>query len=75
VYSSAAGSRPTRCFCPHYGDLFGALLQCLPDTDGLEMTVRRSVAAAGSAVLFLVAPTMVTVLGPWLLTGWQVGGS
>jgi protein-S-isoprenylcysteine O-methyltransferase Ste14 len=39
------------------------------------MTVRRLVAAAGSAVFFLVAPTMVAVVGPWLLTGWQVGGS
>jgi protein-S-isoprenylcysteine O-methyltransferase Ste14 len=39
------------------------------------MMVRRSVAAAGSAVFFLVAPTMAGVVGPWLLTGWQVGGS
>jgi hypothetical protein len=45
------------------------------DTDGLEVTVRRSVAAAGSAVFFLVAPTMVAVVVPWLLTGWQVGDS
>jgi protein-S-isoprenylcysteine O-methyltransferase Ste14 len=37
--------------------------------------MRRSVAAAGSAVFFLVAPTMVAVVVPWLLTGWQVGGS
>jgi hypothetical protein len=36
--------------------------------------MRRSVAAAGSAVFFLVAPTMVAVVVPWLLTGWQVGG-
>jgi protein-S-isoprenylcysteine O-methyltransferase Ste14 len=39
------------------------------------MTVRRSVAAVGSAVFFLVVPTMVAVVGPWLLTGWEVGGS
>lgn len=37
--------------------------------------MRRAGAAAGSAVFFLVAPTMVAVVVPWLLTGWHVGGS
>jgi protein-S-isoprenylcysteine O-methyltransferase Ste14 len=40
-----------------------------------DEAMRRSAAAAGSAVFFLVAPTMVAIVVPWLLTGWQVGGS
>jgi len=34
--------------------------------------VRRSRAAAGSALFFVVAPGTVVGLIPWLLTGWQV---
>jgi protein-S-isoprenylcysteine O-methyltransferase Ste14 len=37
--------------------------------------VRRSVATAGSAVFFLVVPTTVAVVVPWLLTGWRLGAS
>jgi protein-S-isoprenylcysteine O-methyltransferase Ste14 len=33
--------------------------------------MRRSVAAAGSAVFFAVAPGLVAGLGPWLITGWR----
>jgi protein-S-isoprenylcysteine O-methyltransferase Ste14 len=34
--------------------------------------VRRSAAAAGSAVFFALAPGVVAGLVPWWLTGWQV---
>lgn len=34
--------------------------------------MRRSTAALGSAVFFLLAPGTVIGLIPWLLTGWQV---
>ncbi len=34
--------------------------------------MRRSVAAAGSAVFFAVAPGTVAGLVPWLLTGWRL---
>lgn len=34
--------------------------------------MRRSSAAVGSAVFFLVAPGVVVGLIPWLLTDWQV---
>jgi protein-S-isoprenylcysteine O-methyltransferase Ste14 len=37
--------------------------------------MRRPVAAAGSAVFFLIAPTVVAGVIPWMLTDWQVGGS
>lgn len=33
--------------------------------------MRKPVAAAGSAVFFIVGPGTVTGLVPWLLTGWQ----
>jgi protein-S-isoprenylcysteine O-methyltransferase Ste14 len=35
--------------------------------------VRRSAAAAGSAVFFALAPGTVAGLVPWLLTGWRAG--
>jgi protein-S-isoprenylcysteine O-methyltransferase Ste14 len=35
--------------------------------------MRRHVAAAGSAVFFLVGPGTIVGLIPWLLTGWQRG--
>jgi protein-S-isoprenylcysteine O-methyltransferase Ste14 len=35
--------------------------------------MRRSSAALGSTVFFLLAPGTVAVLVPWLLTGWQRG--
>jgi len=34
--------------------------------------MRRSVAAAGSALFFALAPGVVAGLAPWWLTGWQV---
>jgi protein-S-isoprenylcysteine O-methyltransferase Ste14 len=34
--------------------------------------MRRSAAAAGSAVFFAVAPGVVAGVIPWLLTGWEV---
>jgi protein-S-isoprenylcysteine O-methyltransferase Ste14 len=34
--------------------------------------MRRSTAAVGSAVFFLVGPGIMAGLIPWLLTGWQV---
>ena len=34
--------------------------------------MRRPIAAAGSAVFFLVGPGTVVGLIPWLLTRWQV---
>jgi protein-S-isoprenylcysteine O-methyltransferase Ste14 len=34
--------------------------------------MRRSTAALGSAIFFLLAPGVVVGLIPWLLTGWQV---
>ena len=34
--------------------------------------MRRSTAAVGSAVFFLVGPGIVVGLIPWLLTGWRV---
>ena len=37
--------------------------------------MRRPVAALGSVAFFLVVPTVVTAVIPWLLTGWRVGGS
>src|SRR5918992_1678104 len=36
------------------------------------VTMRRPVAAVGSAVFFVVAPGTVVGLIPWLLTRWQV---
>jgi protein-S-isoprenylcysteine O-methyltransferase Ste14 len=35
--------------------------------------MRRSTAAAGSALFFAVAPSVVAGLVPWLLTGWDTG--
>jgi protein-S-isoprenylcysteine O-methyltransferase Ste14 len=35
-------------------------------------TIRRPIAAVGSALFFLVGPGVVVGLIPWLLTGWQV---
>jgi protein-S-isoprenylcysteine O-methyltransferase Ste14 len=35
-------------------------------------TMRRTTAAVGSAVFFLLAPGVVVGLIPWLLTGWRV---
>ena len=35
------------------------------------MHVRRTLAAIGSAVFFLLAPGATAVLIPWLLTGWD----
>jgi protein-S-isoprenylcysteine O-methyltransferase Ste14 len=35
--------------------------------------MRRSTAAVGSTVFFLLAPGTVAVLIPWLLTGWHRG--
>jgi len=35
--------------------------------------MRRMVAAAGSAVFFVVAPGTIAGLVPWQLTGWRVG--
>lgn len=35
--------------------------------------MRRSSAALGSTIFFLVAPGTVALLIPWLLTGWQRG--
>lgn len=37
--------------------------------------VRRSVAAAGSAAFFALAPGTVAGLLPWWLTGWQPGAA
>jgi protein-S-isoprenylcysteine O-methyltransferase Ste14 len=34
--------------------------------------MRRSIAAAGSALFFALAPGLVAGLVPWLLTGWDV---
>lgn len=34
--------------------------------------MRRVIAAAGSAVFFVLAPSVVAGLVPWWLTGWQV---
>jgi protein-S-isoprenylcysteine O-methyltransferase Ste14 len=34
--------------------------------------MRRSAAAVGSAVFFVVAPGVVAGLVPWLISGWQV---
>ena len=34
--------------------------------------MRRSTAALGSAMFFLLAPGVVVGLIPWLLTRWQV---
>jgi protein-S-isoprenylcysteine O-methyltransferase Ste14 len=34
--------------------------------------MRRSAAAVGSAVFFVVAPGVVAGLMPWLISGWQV---
>ena len=34
--------------------------------------MRRSVAAAGSSLFFVLAPGVVAGLVPWLLTGWHV---
>ena len=36
------------------------------------VTIRRSTAALGSAMFFLLAPGVVVGLIPWLLTRWQV---
>jgi protein-S-isoprenylcysteine O-methyltransferase Ste14 len=36
--------------------------------------MRRSVAAAGSALFFAIAPGVVAGLVPWWLTGWRVRG-
>jgi protein-S-isoprenylcysteine O-methyltransferase Ste14 len=36
--------------------------------------MRRSAAAVGSAVFFVVAPGVVAGLVPWLISGWQVSG-
>ncbi|MCI2421851.1 hypothetical protein MOQ72_30890 [Saccharopolyspora sp. K220] len=33
--------------------------------------MRTSSAAIGSALFFVIAPGTVTVLIPWLITGWQ----
>ncbi|MGH3648748.1 MAG: isoprenylcysteine carboxyl methyltransferase, partial [Micromonosporaceae bacterium] len=35
--------------------------------------MRRSTAAVGSVVWFVLAPGLVAGLGPWWLTGWRVG--
>jgi protein-S-isoprenylcysteine O-methyltransferase Ste14 len=35
-------------------------------------TIRRPIAAVGSALFFLVGPGVFVGLIPWLLTGWQV---
>ncbi|XVV16549.1 methyltransferase family protein [Actinoplanes sp. CA-131856] len=35
--------------------------------------MRRSLAAAGSAIFFALAPGTVAALAPWLLTGWHLG--
>ena len=37
--------------------------------------MRRSAAAVGSAVFFVVAPGVVAGLVPWLISGWQVAAS
>ena len=34
--------------------------------------MRRVMAAAGSAVFFVLGPGLVAGLVPWWLTGWQV---
>jgi hypothetical protein len=34
--------------------------------------MRRSAAAVGSAVFFVVAPGVVAGLVPWLISGWQL---
>jgi protein-S-isoprenylcysteine O-methyltransferase Ste14 len=34
--------------------------------------MRKSTAAAGSAVFFAFVPAVIAGLGPWLLTGWRV---
>jgi protein-S-isoprenylcysteine O-methyltransferase Ste14 len=39
---------------------------------GYDASVRRTAAAAGSAIFLVVAPGATAVLIPWLLTGWQV---
>jgi protein-S-isoprenylcysteine O-methyltransferase Ste14 len=36
--------------------------------------MRRSAAAVGSAVFFVLAPGVVAGLVPWLISGWQVPG-
>src|SRR6266851_4345718 len=38
------------------------------------MPMRKSTAAAGSAIFFAAAPGMVAGLIPWLITGWHAGG-
>jgi protein-S-isoprenylcysteine O-methyltransferase Ste14 len=35
--------------------------------------VRRAMAAAGTAIFFLLAPGVVAGLVPWWLTGWRLG--
>lgn len=36
--------------------------------------MRTSVAAVGSAAFFVAAPGTVTVLLPWLISGWRIAG-
>ena len=39
------------------------------------MAMRKSAAAAGTALFFALAPGMVAGVVPWWLTGWRVGAS
>src|SRR5215470_17592825 len=39
-----------------------------------EVSMRKSTAAAGSAIFFAIAPGVVAGLVPWWLTGWRVRG-
>jgi protein-S-isoprenylcysteine O-methyltransferase Ste14 len=40
---------------------------------GYAAPMRRTVAAAGSALFFALAPAVVAGVVPWLVTGWQSG--
>ena len=70
----AAGDRPTLARGPSRRHT--AQLRSASHTPSLAVArcfgaVRRTLAALGSAVFFLLAPGATTVLIPWLLTGWE----
>ena len=70
----ASGERPTLARGP--SRRHAARLRSASHTPSLAVArcfgaVRRTLAALGSAVFFLLAPGATTVLIPWLLTGWE----
>jgi protein-S-isoprenylcysteine O-methyltransferase Ste14 len=52
-----------RCCC--------ALVAC-PESRSEGTVVQRTIAVLGSAVFFVVAPSTLAGLVPWLITGWQL---